>query len=160
MSTDERMEKIEGQLARVRWFNRCLIACIVLSLGGWLILKTFTPETVWAQSGFKEIRANSFVLEDANGKIRAHLILLKEGPRLALYDENNKPRTVLSLTKKGPGLHLLDGNGRVGLCVIKEGPVWHLTDENGKTRVGVGVTKDGPVLHLLDGNGRVIWQAP
>jgi len=37
MSTDGRMAKMEGQLARIRWFNRCLIACIVLSLGVWFI---------------------------------------------------------------------------------------------------------------------------
>jgi len=33
MSTDERMEKMEGQLACVRWVNRCLKACTVVSLG-------------------------------------------------------------------------------------------------------------------------------
>ena len=90
MTTDERMEKMEGQLVRVRWFNRCLIACIVLSLGVWFILKTFGLETAWAKSGAKEIRANSFVLEDENGKPRALLGVNKDGTGLLLYDENAK----------------------------------------------------------------------
>jgi len=90
MTTDERMGKIEGQLARMRWFNRCLIACIVLSLGVWFILKTFGPEQVWAQSSGKVIRAGSFILEDENGKARAGLSVSKDGPGLVLCDKNSK----------------------------------------------------------------------
>lgn len=37
MTTDERIEKLEGQLARVRWLNRCLVALIVLSLATCLV---------------------------------------------------------------------------------------------------------------------------
>ncbi|MGB2866765.1 MAG: hypothetical protein WBC05_25765 [Sedimentisphaerales bacterium] len=141
MTTDERMEKMEGQLARVRWFNRCLIACIVLSLGGWFILKSFGPETAWAQFGAKVIRAGSFILEDENGKARAGLSVLKTGPALQLYDENGKARASLSVLKTGPGLLLFD--------------------ENGKNRVMQAVDdKDGPMLALFDKNGKPIWSVP
>ena len=46
MVTEERMEKIEGQLTRVRWFNRCLMACIILGLGvGCNYYSHITPST-------------------------------------------------------------------------------------------------------------------
>jgi len=140
MTTDERMEKLEGQLARVRWVNYCLIACIALSLGAWFILKTFGPERVWSQSGAKEIRANCFILEDENGKRRALLDMGMGGPSLSLLDENGKPRAVLA--------------------VIKEGPTLGLLDENGKSRALLAASKDGPELSMYDENDRVIWRAP
>jgi hypothetical protein len=43
MTTDERMEKMERELVRLRWLNRYLIACIVLSLGVWFVYKSFGP---------------------------------------------------------------------------------------------------------------------
>lgn len=112
MTTDERIEKMEGQLARMRWFNRCLIACIVLSFGAWFILKSFGPETVWAQPGVKEIRATCFILLDENGKGRAVLSVLNDVPGLWLYDENGKVRASMAVGKAGPDLRLFDENGK------------------------------------------------
>ena len=162
MTTDERMEKMEGQLARVRWFNRCLIACIVLSFGVWLISKTFGAETVWAGSGAKEIRANSFILEDENGKPRAELSVGKDGPWLSLRDENGKGRVNLSVDKDGPGLWLFDekGKNRAGLSLLKDAPHLSLYGENGKLRAWLSVGKDMPCLRLLKENDKVIWKAP
>jgi hypothetical protein len=163
MSTDERMQKIEGQLARVRWFNRCLIACIVLSLGVWFISKTFTPETAWAQSGVKEIRANRFTLEDENGKPRAVLSVSKDGQGLLLYNEMGKNRAGLVVTKEGPMLMLNDGNGqlRARLAVLEDGAGLRLFDESRKPRVELHVSKEGPEgpeaprLILTDENGKI-----
>ena len=140
MTTDERMEKMEGQLARVRWINRCLIVCIVLSLGVWFILKTFGTEQVWAQSGVKEIRATRFIVKDENGKAHAALGMGKDGPRLSIYDENGKDRAVLSVNKAGPGLSLFD--------------------ENNKFRAMLLVGKAGPSLLLFDEYDKPIWSAP
>lgn len=141
MTTDERMEKMEGQLARVRWFNRCLIACIVLFLGVWFISKTFGPEKAWGRSGSKEIRANRFILEDENGKIRAGLEMnMKDEPRLSMSDENGEIRAML--------------------FVPKEGPILVMSDENGKIRARLAVIKSKPTLSVHDENGKVIWSAP
>ena len=112
MTTDERMKKMEGQLARVRWFNRCLIVCIVLSLGVWFIWKSFGPKQVWAQSSGKVIRANAFFLEDENGKDGASLVMTDDGPMLGLLDENGQPRILLSMMKGGPCLMLTDKSGK------------------------------------------------
>jgi len=186
MSTDERIEKMERQLARMRWFNRCLIACIVLSLGVWFIEKTFTAKTAWAGSGVKEIRANRFILEDDEGTVRARLGVDADGPALSLLDKNGKSRAVLSVDKDVSGLRLRDENSKplavlsmkkdgaklslwdkneviramLSVDVDKDVPWLALFDENGETRVGMGVTKEGPGLALCDENGKMIWKAP
>jgi hypothetical protein len=188
MSTDERMEKMEGQLARIRWVNRCLIACIVLSLAVWFISRTFGPETAWAKSGVKEIRANKFVLEDGKGKSRALLGVDEDGPKLALLDEKGKNRALVVVEKDGPALCLFDEKGQAGvlLSLRDDGPNLGLYDWQGQTRVGLGMGKDGPMerpglvlcdgkektravlalvkygpgLALCDEDGKVIWKAP
>jgi hypothetical protein len=183
MSTDERLEKIEGQLARVRWFNRILIAGIVLFLGVWLILKSFGPDTAWAQSGGEEIRAKKFVLEDENGKMRATLAMAENGPMLSLSDENGKIRAALKVADGKPSLslHDVDGKERASLMVGTLGPYLtlydendmlradlsvgkgssnlSLSDENGKERAVIGMF-DEPDLVLFDENGELIWAAP
>jgi len=156
MTIDERIEKMERQLVRVRWVNRGLIACIVLSL---LVGLPF----LMAGSGVKEIRANRFILEDENGKTRAELSLKKDGPVLLLLDENDKSRAELSLKKDGPNLSLSDENGkpRAGLTVDKDGrPGLLLLDDNGKCLAILSVAMDGPWLALFEENGKVIWKAP
>jgi len=154
MTTDERIEKMERQLARMRWFNRCLIACIVLSLGAWFILKTFTTETAWAQSMAKVIRANAFILEDKQGKIRARLHVPEDGPELVLCDKNEKGRVGLSVTEEdGPALVLQDENGKARALMSMS--MLYMKDENGKFRVMLSSVKDTPGLLLLDKNGKI-----
>ena len=137
MTSDERIEKIERQLAHVRWFNRALIACIVLSLGLWFILRAFGPVTAWARA----LQAGSFALVDENGKqcgVLGHVG--DKGPSLMLMDENGGIHAMLGQTADGLGLEF-----------------W---DENRVLRVSLTVNKNGPILLLLDENGKPIWSAP
>jgi len=67
----------------------------------------------------KEIRANSFVLEDENGKPRAGLHMTKYGPSLALNDEKGVARAALNMAKYGPGLMLFGPDGKVIWSAIK-----------------------------------------
>lgn len=140
MTIDERMEKIEGQLARVRWFNHCLIACIVLSLVAWFVSKTFGPDTVWAKSGVKEIIANKIILEDENGKTHVILSAKKDGAGLWMYGENGKQLFRLGADYGGATLSLCYDNGRGG--------------------VRLGVTSEGPEVVLTKKNGMGVWSAP
>ena len=156
MTTDERIEKMEGQLARVRWFNHILIACIVLSLVVLFICKTFRPEKTWAaQSGEKVIRASGFVLEDENGKIRATLAMTEDGPKLSLSDENGRTRAALRVAKDMPSLslHDVEGKERASLMVGKLGPYLTLYDENDVLRADLSVGNDSSSLSLSDDNG-------
>lgn len=90
MTIDERIEKMERQLVQVRWFNRCLIACIVLSLGLWFVCKSFGPENAWAQTGRKVINATGFILEDESGKMRSAFSIINDGPVLRMLKKNGK----------------------------------------------------------------------
>ena len=47
MSLDKRIEKIERQLVRMRWFNRCLIICIFLSLAIGCVLSARLHEMIY-----------------------------------------------------------------------------------------------------------------
>jgi len=111
----------------------------------------------------KVIRADRFVLVDANGKTRAELGMSKDGPGLWLYDENGNVRTMLEVREgKGAGLTLVDDNCRAGarLDVNKDGAGLVMCDVYGKTRVGLMALDVGPGLALYDQQGKAIWRAP
>ena len=122
---------------------------------------TQTQET---DSGPKVIRANQFVLEDANGKTRALLDVDKDGvPGLYLYDETATPRVMLGLGTYGSVLAMFDRNGknRASLAVSNDGTSLRLSDDNGKPRVRLTVGDDGvPGLELLYANGVQLWAKP
>lgn len=161
MTTEERIEKMERQLVQVRWFNRCLIACIVLSLGVWFIMKT---ERAWAQFDTKEIRANKFVLEDLKGKTRAELKADNNWACLTLKGADGGGRVVLGFPGGGsePKLMLIDRNDKVcaELSLEKGQPSMWLRDRNDKVRASLTVTENGPNLLLMDEKGKPIWSAP
>jgi hypothetical protein len=143
-----------------------VLAAVGLALGVWILAGTLGPATAGAPGGgaaAKVIRANSFVVEDENGKVQVVLAATKDGPRLGLYDESGKGRVTIDATKDGAVLRLCDenGKGRVMLAALKDGPTLNLFDENGKTRAMLNTSKDGPGLTLYDesGKGRVTIDA-
>lgn len=136
MTTDERLRKLEGQLARVRLFNRCLIACIGLSLGLWFFWRSFGPETAWAQSVTRVVRANRFVLEDDNAKPRAEFSMGATGPVLMMLAENRAAAIVLSVTKEGQSLVLTDRSGNGASLGVSDGRP-SLMLRNQKDRTGI-----------------------
>ena len=158
MTTKERLEKLERELARAKRLNRRMVlAGAGLLLGMFALLLVGRSMTSVAQgqeetARKKVIWANEFVLLDDRGRERGRLHMLKNGPSLSLYDEKGgKPRVILST----PGLMLLDENGklRVGLAVGDNDPGLMLSDENGKLRTVLAVGKDGQALAMRDENG-------
>jgi hypothetical protein len=176
MTIEERLEKLERELSRAKFRNRWLLAGVGLAVGIGLVAWAFGPTAALAQStraALTEVRANSFILEDENGKVRAMLITTKDGPRLSLLDENGKPRAGLGVSKDGPSLSLYDENGkdRAGMAMTKDGPKLGLFDENGVRRTMLGaastVTPEGKTitypessLLLFSPDGKTIWSAP
>ena len=186
MTTEERLEKLERELTETkalaarrpdvrRGWLLAVVGVAVVGLGlAWTLAKTTATAQAQAAGAVpKTIRANEFILEDADGKRRAWLGVDKDGPGLHLLDENGKPRAVLTVTKDGPGLNLYDekGNGRAALGVLKDGAALALFDEKGKGRTTLGVnqtvTPDGKTitypessLLLFDEKGKRIWSAP
>ncbi len=161
MTTEERLDKLEEELTAAKRRYRRLLIVIVLTVGAFALAWTFreTAGTVQAQGAGavpKIISANEFVLKDTDGKARAMLTMLKDGPALCLYDESINPGAVLTVTKGGPALRLFDKKGvaRAALAARKEGPALFLADENGTLRAALVASKDGPALSLADANGK------
>ena len=104
----------------------------------------------------QEITAHKFTLVDGNGKTRADLIMLKDGPSLSLYDENGKTRAELVALKDGSGLSLYDKNDkkRAELVALKDGSGLSLYDKNDKKRARLRLDEDRPSLNLSDENGK------
>jgi len=166
MMTEERLEKVERELRAAKRRSRWLLVALGLGLGAmalvWASAASVPKAEAQGAADGRTVRANMFILEDENGKPRAALAALKDGPVLSLFDENGKPRAGLAVAKDGPRLGLLDENGkyRAALVVAKDGSRLSLFDETGKERAMLGVAADGPGLVLLDAAEKVIWSAP
>jgi hypothetical protein len=146
-----RLEKVERQNRRLRGAG---IAVFVLAAAGLLMGQAMPKARI--------VEAEGFQLKDGQGKVRAELVVDKDGPRMALRDENGKTRVGLFVDKEGQVLAMTDENGelRAELSVSKDGQGLYLSDETGKPRATLNVSKVGPVLALYDENGKRIWSQP
>ena len=146
MSTEERIERLEKKLARLKRRDRWLPAVILLAAGAWIAFAGFGRMTSKAGAlteaqGHKTVRANAFILLDKNDKERASLAMTKMGPALTLYDEKGKTRALLVATRM-------------------IGPALRLYDEKGKTRVSMDVRYGEQALWFYDEKGERGWCAP
>ena len=143
MTTDERLTKLEERLTRGRWLNRCLLAALCLCLGAWALVEALRPRAAPTQPGevgANVVRAREFILQDANGNIRA----------------------ILGVSPHGPGLDLLDENGktRAGLTVFEGDPMLSLNDQKNNSHATLAVTDGGPWLNLWNDDSKSLWSAP
>jgi hypothetical protein len=74
-----RLEKVERQNRRLRGAG---IAVLVLAVAGLLMGQAMPKARI--------VEAEGFVLKDGAGKVRAELVVDKDGPVLRLSDENGK----------------------------------------------------------------------
>lgn len=157
MTTDERLEKMEAQLAHVRLINRCLVTGAVVCVAVWGLTETFGPERTWAQSGVKEVRASSFVVEDKDHRGTAVLAHFGEvGPGLVLMDEKNIPRVSVMLKTSMPSIEFRDENRerRAEFALTKQGPVLSLSNRSANCLVELSIGEKGSGLTLRDEEGR------
>ncbi len=159
MTTDERLEKLERELnqakGRIRWLLAGIGLCLVIVAVIWAFgLATTTAHA--SQGALKEIRANSFVLVDANGKPRASLGMDEDGLELRLRYENGNIGAALCLHDEKMVLSLADKNGkpRAVLGVSQNMPLLCLYDEKEEPRATLAVLADGPHLVLRDEKGK------
>ena len=93
MTTEQRLETLERELARVRRHNRRLMAAgaVVLLLTGAVVLTgAATPKnTDYSTSDmkFRSVEVRELVVADEKGTIRAVLAVTNEGAHLGLNDE-------------------------------------------------------------------------
>jgi len=165
MTTEERLEKLERELANLRAELAAEVVTRKIAVcdeNG----KTSASLTVTNLGPI-------LYLHDENGKVRAALGMFEDQPGLYLYDENGKTRAVLAVTSasgglakihSGPHLILYHGNGKTSaqLCTSMMGPQLTLYDENGKERMFQAVTSANlgeeflamAMLTLSDDNGK------
>jgi hypothetical protein len=167
MTTEERLERLEAELAETKAglagakrLTRRLIAGtgVVLVMFALFVAIRVMTGVAYSQAGgdvAKVIRAKSFEVVDNQGRNRATLTMTKAGPGLVLFDENGKARAGLVVSKEGPFLGLYDekGAGRALLIVDEDGSGLRMSDENGETRAALAVLKVGPGLILGDEKG-------
>jgi hypothetical protein len=165
MTIEDRLEKMERELGRVKRRNRWLLGAILLVAGGLAVPAVLETTAFRARAQVagtaKEIRANKFVLEDENGKARGILTMGGEGPALILNDGSERARATLSIYKEGPGLALYDENsaGCVMLDVFNEGAKLRMFDQKGMPRLRLLAGKAGPALQLVDETGNLRFVA-
>ena len=164
MTTEERLEQLEQAVDRAKRLRRWMLAAAALVLVAWLAGWAFRPAAATAQSAEaapKVVRANSFILEDEDGRVRAKLFTLMNMPFLIFYDERGEERLALHVTKAGPWLSLKDEKGQLRVVLstrkqgpgLEEGPGLAFYDEQKNRRVKMSVDTDGPELRLYDTSG-------
>ena len=161
MTVEERVEKLERELAGAKRRSMALVAglCVlgVVWLGG------RSMDTAQAQAGVAElVRAQKFELVDERGKVCAELGLMEGKPMLGLRDDKGELRAALAVGEVGPWLSLFDekGGSRAALALSEGWPMLSLRDEKGERRVWLGLIRLGPGLSLFDEDGELIWGAP
>jgi len=167
MTTEERIEKLERELAKTKRGGRRLLALLGAGLVGlglaWGLTKTTaTVQPEGAAAVPKTIRANAFVLEDPKGNVCARLDVLADSAGLVLLDEKQKPRVSLRVGEGGPALSLNDekGNPRAGLTVANDGPILLLYDDKANVRAALGVQEHGGAINLWNEHGTLFWGSP
>jgi hypothetical protein len=96
-----RLEKVEQQNRKLKMVGGMVLA---LAVAGLLMGQALPRARI--------VEAEEFVLKDGAGKVRAELVVDKDGPGLALGDETGKARAGLTVSKDGPRLTLSDENGK------------------------------------------------
>lgn len=153
MTTDERLEKLERQLATTRYRYRWLaIIAGVLFIGSAMAPPAENVDVT------EELRTRRLVIEDQNGGHRVLITTVRGQPALVMLDENGKGRISLAILKSGPSLDLLDSNGRNRLSLFQDkirNPTIQLNDMMGRGRASLKLNAvcDGS-LTFFDDDGR------
>ncbi len=174
MTTEERLEKLERELADTKRRNRWLLAVMALTLVGvaYALDGTFqrTANTVSNQGtggaiAVKDVAATQRWQDTpVIGKAQKAANTVKPAQAIratafVLVDDKGRERGKFEMLGKGPRLVLSDQNGRTRamLDVDKDGlGMLSLCDENGKGGVSLQTLPDGPgVVLLCDENDEV-----
>ena len=166
----QRMDNLVQRLNRLElenlWLKR-LAAVVFVGIAAVLFMGQSKPPDV-----AKVVEAESFILRDGSGRIRARLGILNEKLALVFQDENGTVRASLTMIKDGaPSLNLYDktGNARAILGYTElETTRTIQTLESTSTGMGTSylTSRTGKVaraessLVLFGKDRKVIWRAP
>lgn len=116
-----RIEKLERQN---QLFRRGALTCLVALVSVGLMGQTKHPRKAAPSPAApvvpEKLEAESFVMKDSNGKIRAELSMAATGPAFKLLDEGGTPLMTLSLndgSPKGPMMRFSDVQHQAGVSL-------------------------------------------
>jgi hypothetical protein len=155
-----RIEKLERQN---RLFRRGALTCMIALVSVGLMGQTKHPRKAapapTAPMIPEKIEAQSFILKDSNGKIRAELSMAGTGPGLKLRDENGTPLITISLNDgnpQGPMMLFSDPQHDAGfsLSVLQGmGSQMSLVGARPDIQARIEVAPDGTSFEMSDANG-------
>jgi hypothetical protein len=160
-----RVAQLERQNRQLkRGAMACLVVVASLGLMGQAQRKTARPPAAAPAAPPqpvmpKNIEAESFILKDTNGRVRAELSMSGTGPGLKLRDQSGSALVTVSLNDSaptGPILLLSDPqhHGGLSMSVLEgAGSQLSLTGERPDIQAHVGVAPDGTSLTLSDQDG-------
>lgn len=176
----ELLSRVEHLEKENRWFKRGALVLLAAAITIGLMAQTKPPSTQKPKAAARpaakpaeppppgpmvattvtatSVEAQSFVIKDANGHVRAELAMMGSTPSLKFRDENGSALVTLSLNDKpaGPLLLLSDPqhHASVALSVLENaGPQFSLAGESPDIQIRMGVSPDGTSLDLSDKDG-------
>ena len=167
MTNEQRFERLERELELARRRSRHWI--LGLGLGaGLLVLPTISAGLTGAapgratamQNGDKIVRANEFVLEDDQGRVRARLTVSGPTAELILFDENGLLGAALEADQGNSALFLTHPHkaGAIRMQVVGDRASMTLSGggaEQPSARADLTVASKSAALSLHDDSGRV-----
>jgi hypothetical protein len=154
MTVEERINRLESEILRARLRARFFTA--VAAIG--IVLAYLSSNSSAQAQAPRELRASAFILEDAQGRVRARLEAVKgTNPVLNLYDEQNVLRATFGIADGRPSIFLVGANrtGAISMAVMENGPTMVVGSPGGSTMLGPRSDGPGPLMQMLDNNGIV-----
>ena len=158
----DQLEKERRTWKRIGLASVLFLACIGL-MGQAKQRRTPTPTSPPAAPppapGPKIVEAESFVLKDTNGRVRAELAMSGAGPSLKLKDEKGSALVTLSLNDNAPSGPLLllsdpQHHASFALSVLEgAGSQLSLAGERPDIQLRLRTAPDGTALELSDKDG-------
>ena len=156
----DQLEKERRMGKRIGLASLLFLACIgLMGQAKQRRAPTPSPATPSPTLGPKIVEAESFVLKDANGRVRAELGMSGAGPSLKLKDEKGSALVTLSLNDSAPGGPLLllsdpQHHASFALSVLDgAGSQLSLGGERPDSQLRLHATPDGTALELSDKDG-------
>ena len=156
----DQLEKERRMGKRIGLVSLLFLACIgLMGQAKQRRAPTPSPATPSPTLGPKIVEAESFVLKDANGRVRAELGMSGAGPSLKLKDEKGSALVTLSLNDSAPGGPLLllsdpQHHASFALSVLDgAGSQLSLGGERPDIQLRLHATPDGTALELSDKDG-------
>jgi len=167
MTTDERLQRLEKELARTRRGFLFLVLALAVCALAWAVDLDNTAGAA-GPVGPNIVSANQFDLVDPNGKVRMSLGMASMGPALTIFSQSGQPHAALLAHERGFRITGRDvakrGSKQAILDFLYASPAVVMTGGTRKVAT-IGVppgSRDGTpaAVELCDGNGSPCWRAP